>query len=156
MQPWLVLERNKYNDIDDIVSALVDQGYKVSDWIVDIASRLNKKSLPNDIWLYRVCLADLGLSAATTLENVYATAAKAGYGLLDPSVALYTRTLYDEQPIGEWLRIAVPLDSMIDSDGIPHLPKLGHALNSFYIETYWSWPHAIFHPTNEFVFQRDQ
>ena len=40
---------------------------------------------------------------------------------------------------------------MIDSDGVPHLPKLGKALNKYFIETYWSYPHAIFHPHNEFV-----
>ena len=33
---------------------------------------------------------------------------------------------------------------MIDSDGIPHLPKLGQGLNLLFIETYWSYPGAIF------------
>ena len=40
---------------------------------------------------------------------------------------------------------------MIDSDGVPHLPKLGRALNKNFIETYWSYPNAIFHPHNEFI-----
>ena len=61
MHPWLVLEHNKYNKTVDIVTTLVDQGYKASDWIVDIASRLTKKSLPNDVGLYRIRLADLGM-----------------------------------------------------------------------------------------------
>ena len=43
------------------------------------------------------------------------------------------------------------MNSLIDSDGVPHLPKLGKALNSFFIETYWSYSRAIFHPHNEFV-----
>ena len=55
---------------------------------------------------------------------------------------------------GEWLRIAVPLDSMIDSDGIPHLPKLGQGLNLLFIETYWSYPGAVFHPHNDFLVQK--
>ena len=41
--------------------------------------------------------------------------------------------------------------SMIDTDGIPHLPKLGCALGKYFIETYWAYPDAIFHPHNEFV-----
>ena len=36
-------------------------------------------------------------------------------------------------------------------DGIPHLPKLGCALGKYFIETYWAYPDAIFHPHNEFV-----
>jgi len=43
------------------------------------------------------------------------------------------------------------MNSLIDSDGVPHLPKLGKALNRFFIETYWSYPKAIFHPHNKFV-----
>ena len=40
---------------------------------------------------------------------------------------------------------------MVDTDGVPHLPKLGKALGKFFIETYWSYPKAIFHPHNEFI-----
>ena len=40
---------------------------------------------------------------------------------------------------------------MIDTDNVPHLPKLGSALGKYFIETYWSYPKAIFHPHNEFV-----
>ena len=58
-----------------------------------------------------------------------------------------------DQPKGEWLRIAVPFRSMIDSDNVPHLPKLGSALGKLFIETYWSYPKAIFHPKNEFIFR---
>ena len=43
------------------------------------------------------------------------------------------------------------MKSMIDTDNVPHLPKLGKALNSFFLETYWAYPGAIFHPHNEFV-----
>jgi hypothetical protein len=63
-----------------------------------------------------------------------------------------SRLIYKEQPNGEWLRFATPLNSMIDSDKVPHLPKLGKSLGLFFIETYWSYPKAIFHPHNEFVF----
>ena len=49
------------------------------------------------------------------------------------------------------MRIAVPFKSMIDSDGVPHLPKLGRALNKNFIETYWSYPKAVFHPHNDFL-----
>ena len=55
---------------------------------------------------------------------------------------------------GEWLRFAVPFDSMIDSDGVPHLPKLGRALGMYFLETYWSYPDAVFHTHNEFVVQK--
>ena len=64
------------------------------------------------------------------------------------------RSQYDEQKTGEWLRFATPFNSLIDSDGVPHLPKLGKALGKYFIETYWSYPDAVFHPHNEFVVKK--
>ena len=48
---------------------------------------------------------------------------------MEPEIALICRELYYEQPTGEWLRFATPFNSMVDSDGVSHLPKLGKALN---------------------------
>ena len=73
---------------------------------------------------------------------------------MPPEIAFILRMEYKNQPTSEWLRIATPLNSMIDRDGIPHLPKLGSALGNYYIETYWAWPEAIFHPHNEFLVQK--
>jgi hypothetical protein len=66
-------------------------------------------------------------------------------------VALRLRLFYKMQKKGEWLRVATNMKSMIDSDNVPHLPKLGAALNKIFIETYWAYSGAIFHPHNEFV-----
>ncbi len=46
------------------------------------------------------------------------------------------------------------MNSMIDNDGIPHLPKAGFALGKNFLETYWSYPNAIFHPHNSFIVNR--
>ena len=84
---------------------------------------------------------------------IYKKAKKLGYDLVPPEIAIYTRLLYKNQKKGEWLRFATPMNSMVDVDGVPHLPKLGRALGYFFVETYWSYPKAIFHPHNEFVFK---
>ena len=42
---------------------------------------------------------------------------------------------------------------MIDTDNVPHLPKFGRALGFYFLETYWSYPNAIFHPKNIFFFK---
>jgi len=73
------------------------------------------------------------------------------FKLVPVDVALRSRLIYKNQKKGEWLRIATDMRSMIDSDGVQHLPKLGKALNKFFIETYWAYPGAIFHPHNEFI-----
>ena len=44
---------------------------------------------------------------------------------------------------------------MIDSDGVPHLPKIGKALGTFF-RNLLVLPKAIFHPKNEFIFLKNE
>lgn len=152
---WKMLEKPPYATGGEYLAALTERGYRVSDWIIDIVSRTN--TVTQTGWplpLVRVSLASLGFTGPTHLSDFYDAAVGehgAGFENPSPEVALAVRFLYDEQPTGEWLRIGTKLDAMIDSDGVPHLPKLGKALGRYYIESYWSYPKAVFHPHNEFV-----
>ena len=150
-KPWKIIDGFNYGSVIECVEDLQIKGYKASEWIKDIAKNLEVKQHKYPIELFRVKASDLGFNDACTLQEIYEKIYSEGYSLISPEVAILTRLLYDEQPNKEWLRIATPLESMIDSDGIPHLPKLGKGLGMHFIETYWSYPNAIFHPHNEFV-----
>ena len=92
----------------------------------------------------------MGFKKATTLKSIYKKIKEYNFELVPPDIAIRTRLIYLEQKKGEWLRFATPFKSMIDTDNVPHLPKLG-SFRKYFIETYWSYPKAIFHPHNEFV-----
>ncbi len=130
--------------------------YVVSHWVEDIIRKnRNKKYKKNRIInLYRVNVKNLGFNKPTTLKKIYHKIKSNGFSLVPMEYAIYSRFIYDEQPSGEWLRIAVPFSSMIDSDGVPHLPKLGKGLGKLFIETYWSYPDAVFHPHNDFIVKK--
>ena len=53
-------------------------------------------------------------------------------------------------------KVCHSFNSMIDNDNIPHLPKLGSALGKLFIETYWSYPDAVFYPHNEFIITKEK
>ena len=148
---WKTIQVFKYANMPECISDLKKNDYNVSEWIIDIAKNLEVKNHNFPINLARVKVSDLGFTGSCKLKDIYSEFEKHGYNTVSPDIAILTRFLYDEQPTGEWLRIATPLDSMIDSDGVPHLPKLGKALGMYFIKTYWSYPDAIFHPHNEFV-----
>ena len=154
MKVWKTITNLNFDNSKDLLSDLKKKNFKTSLWIDDIFVKKNidltKIKLP--INLYRVSLKDLNLNKPTELKKVYEKAKKLNFELVNPVAALVCRELYLDQPKGEWLRFATPFNSMIDSDGVPHIPKLGKALNLFFIETYWSYPQAIFHPHNEFIF----
>ena len=88
-------------------------------------------------------------------NNFYEELLKSGYELVPPELVLVARLNYSEQKTGEWLRFATPMKSMVDTDNVPHLPKFGKALGQYFIETYWSYPGAIFHPHNEFIVMKN-
>lgn len=105
--------------------------------------------------VHRIKTKDLGFKKPIKLNDIYKKLKIQGYDLIEPELAIYLRCLYKDQPVGERLRIAVPFNSMIDSDGVSHLPKLGFALGKLFIEIYWSYPGAIFHPHNDFLVKKD-
>lgn len=150
---WLKIEKFKFKNALECLNSYDKNKFKFSPWIEDIVKKnnyvFNQNLLP--VKLVRKSLKELGFNKPIELEEVYESIKKHGLGLVTPEIAIYARLLYLDQPNGEWLRFATPFDSMIDTDGVPHLPKLGKALKSYFIETYWSYPKAIFHPHNDFI-----
>ena len=153
---WLKINKYKFISLKDKgLKMLNSKNFKTSPWINNIVRKykftLKKKELP--ITLVKIKVKDLGFSKPTQLKKIYIKAKKKGFKLVSPEVAIYSRFVFKKQKKGEWIRFATPLKSMIDTDGVPHLPKLGKALGVFFLETYWSYPKAIFHPKNEFIFR---
>ena len=153
MKKWEKLTLNGDETADKIVSELIGKGYKLSDWIIDISSRLNSE-LKNEYEIWSVSLKDLGFTGPTKLEDIYEKFQIKGFSDVPPEIALILRMHVEKHSLNEWMRILTPINSMIDKDGIPHLPKLGSGLGNLYVETYWAWPQAIFHPHNEFLVQK--
>ena len=152
---WKKISKIKYKTIDHCINDFKKK-YYLSFWIYDIFKKYkNHKFDKSKVYeIHKIKVRNIGFKKPTTLRNIYKALKLKGYNLISPDIAIYLRCEYKKQPKGEWLRIAVPLNSMIDSDGVPHLPKLGSALGKLFIETYWSYPKAIFHPHNNFLVQK--
>ncbi len=153
---WLKINNFKFLSLKNKgIKMLNSKNFRTSPWINNIIKKYNfnlsKKELP--IELVKIKVKDLGFKRPTQLKLIYSKAKKRGYKLVPPEIAIYSRLIFKKQKKGEWIRFATPLRSMIDTDGVPHLPKLGKALGIFFLETYWSYPKAIFHPKNEFIFR---
>ncbi len=150
---WKTIEPKNYKNIHQCVKDLKKKKIYVSIWIENIVKNKKNKILitKKKVNLYKIKLSSLGFKKPTSLKKVYQKFKKEKYSCVPPDIAIRTRFFYNEQKNGEWLRFATPMNSMIDSDNIPHLPKLGKALGKYFIETYWSYSGAIFHPHNEFV-----
>lgn len=154
---WKIINPNKYKSLSGCIRELKKKRIHLSPWIENLVlNKKNKISFPKKkIYLYRIKVKTLGFKKATQLKEIYKKFKKLNYELVTLDIAFLARLQYSEQKTGEWLRFATPFNSLIDSDGVPHLPKLGKALGKMFIETYWSYPKAIFHPHNEFVVMKN-
>ena len=152
-KPWKIINKKNVKNINQCIQDLKRAKIILSPWILDIVkNKKNKiKITKKKVILFRLKLKYLGFNKPTSLREVYKKIKKMNYNLVPVDVALRSRLYYKNQKKGEWLRIATDMKSMIDSDNVPHLPKLGRALGKNFLETYWSYPGAIFHPHNEFV-----
>jgi len=150
---WKTIKPSQRKSILKELQYLKKRGILLSPWIENIY--LNKKNKiklsKRSLKLYRIKVRNLGFKKPAKLDDIYKKIKKMKYYLVPPDIALTTRLNYKNQKKGEWLRFATPFNSMIDTDGVPHLPKHGKALNKLFIETYWAYRKAIFHPHNEFV-----
>ena len=157
MKIWKIVKPSKRKNIGEEIKFLKKKGVILSPWIEDIyLKKKNNISLSKKTYnLYKVKVKFFKFKKPTTLGKIYKKIKELNFSLVNPDIALRTRLLYKNQNKGEWLRFATPLNSMIDSDGVPHLPKLGSALNKLFIETYWAYEGAVFHPHNEFISTKD-
>ena len=150
---WKTISISALESSKKKIKDLKKNGYKISFWIEDVF--LNEKneikSLVGDYNFYRFKVSDLGFERPVYLHKIYDKFQQINFKCVPPILALYLRSIYNEQVKGDWLRIATPIDSLIDSDGVSHLPKLGCGLGFFFLETYWAHPKQIFFPHNDFV-----
>ena len=133
-KPFLIIKKFKFYDLKKRGLHLLNKGkFKTSPWIDNIVKneRFNLKKFQTPIKLIIVRVKDLGFKKPTELKNIYKKALKKGYSLVPPEIAIYSRLVYTKQKTGEWIRFATPFYSMVDSDRVPHLPKLGKALNKY-------------------------
>jgi len=154
---WKIIKPNKYKNLSICIKDLKKNKVYISPWIEDILKNKKNKIITSKktVYLFRVKVSSLGFNKPTQLKDIYKRFKKNNFKLVSLDIALRARLQYKEQKTGEWLRFATPMNSLIDSDNVPHLPKLGKALNKFFIETYWSYSKAIFHPHNEFVVMKN-
>lgn len=151
---FIIIEEFPFKNGKELLLNLKKKKIIFSPWIEDTISKKkfsnNERYLPYK--LYKINLKkDLNITKQVYLKDIYKKLKMKGYKLVKPEFAIYSRLLIKQTQKGSWIRFATPLNSMIDSDGIPHLPKIGYALNKYFLETYWAYPRAVFHPHNYFI-----
>tara|TARA_B100000795_G_scaffold261913_1_gene239214 strand:- start:362 stop:829 length:468 start_codon:yes stop_codon:yes gene_type:complete len=152
MKTYVKIKKFDFQNSKQLIKK-IKKKFILSHWIINTIEKIElKRNISLPIELVSINLkTDLKINSPEKLKDVYKKLKTKGYKLVAPEIAIYSSLYLKKQKPGIWLRFAVPLNSMVDDDGIPHLPKIGHGLNKRFIETYWSYKDAIFHPHNNFI-----
>lgn len=104
---------------DDFSRALVENGYQASPWAKDIMGRPDFTVAPHEIEvdLVVVSVGELGFKEGATRRDIYKRAQELGLAPCPSEVGPQLRLQYKDQPMDEWLLIA--MEPISDSGGGP-------------------------------------
>ena len=95
------------------------QGMKIYSYAQDILNKLEPLKQKEEIKLVSFSVEQLGFPKGATLQQIYDKAKESGLELCPPQVGPELRLNYKDQPMGEWLVIA--MNSINDRDDYPLL-----------------------------------
>jgi len=102
---------------------LLRQGHQISDYAGDILKKLETLKQKEEADLVSFSVDQLGFPKGATLQQIYDKAKELGLELCSPQVGPELRLAYKDQPMNEWLIIAMEVIS--DRDGNPTLFSVG-------------------------------
>ena len=145
---WKTIQLGAHSSADVLREALVSAGINVSNWAGDILQKVKVATKPQEVNLIIVTVAELGFPDGATRKDIYEKALELGFELCPAEVGPELRLQYADQPMYEWLRIAMePITVSVgslgvfrvvrDSDGLWLFRGLGHPGSFWYGDNRW-------------------
>ena len=147
---WKTIRLGGFKTPAEIRKALEDGGFKISDWAEQILEKTPLSGSPSEINLVRMTVADLGFESSATTEEIYARANELGLDLCPAEVGPQLRLQYPDQPVGEWLRVA--MEPILASDGDLGIFGLGYGEVGRWLKTNDGRPEFEWYPGVPFLF----
>lgn len=132
---------------------LKERGMNVSDWPADMMKQdaFTVVSQEEQIDLVVVSVRDLGFDKATRYDAICQRAEERGLELCPPEVGPQLRLQYLDQPLGEWLVIA--MEAIRDSIGGLSVFCVAHSDDGLWLSRRYGFPGLCWLPDDRFVFR---
>lgn len=116
---WKTIKLGTHDSHQALRQALVDGGFRIGSWGDDILKRISVATKPNRVDLVLTTVAELGFPNGARWSEVYGKILSLGLRLCPAEAGPQLRFQYPDQPMGEWVLIA--MEPITDSDGYPHV-----------------------------------
>lgn len=101
--------------------------------------------------LIRLTVKDLGFERGATTDEIYKRAEEIGLELCPAEVGPHYRLKYTDQPLGEWLSVA--MKQIIGRDGFPCVFRLVRFAGGLWFDSSWAKPASRWGSSNVFIFR---
>ena len=112
---WKTIKLGTNETVEELKQALTASGCRVNDRASELLKNITVCPVEVEVDLVVVSVAELGFPNGATRKEIYECAIEFGYKLCPPEVGPKLRLQYNDQPKGEWLRIA--MEPITDSHG---------------------------------------
>lgn len=138
---------------DELVAELKAKGIKISDYAQDMLDSPDFTSQPNpeQIDLVRLKVRDLGFPDGATTDQIYAKAEEFGLELCPAEVGPYQRLKDQEQPLGDWYRVA--MKQISDRRGNPNVFRMEHNGDGLWLNNDRARPDRRWNADRGFLFR---
>jgi len=138
---------------EKFIPTLKERGMNVNDWSADMMKQdaFTVVQEEEQIDLVNVSVAELGFDKATRYDAIRQRAKERGLELCPPEVGPQLRLQYLDQPLGEWLRVA--MEAIRDSDGDLDVFHVVHFDDGLWLYGYYGKPDYCWNPDYRFVFR---
>lgn len=113
--PWMTVTIGTHKSNKDLRKELEKSGHRIGDWGTDILKKTDVAAEPAEVDLIVLSNAELGFPNGCTVAQTYEAAQKLGLELCPAEVGPQLRLQYKDQPMNEWLLVA--MDPITGSDG---------------------------------------
>ena len=112
---WKTIKLGTYKSIGLLRKALEAGKFRIGDYAAQILPKTILCDTETELELVRITVGELGFAGGATRREIYERAIELGLALCPAEVGPQLRLQYADQPMNEWLVIA--MESATDSDG---------------------------------------
>jgi hypothetical protein len=149
---WKTITLGTHKNAEALRNALKQAGYRVSSRAEDVMSKPAFSLAPQEITiqLATATVVELGFTVATRYDAICARIKELGYSLCPAEVGPQLRLQYPDQPMGEWLTVA--MEPITASDGGPLVFYVALVEDVRWLDAIWGDPGVLWLPGFRFVF----
>lgn len=150
---WKTIKLGTYRSARDLTNAVKASGFQIGDYAAQMLAKITVAKVEMDRRLVLVTLADLGFIKGTYRGAIYARARELGLDLVPAEVGPQLRLQYANQPVGEWMVMA--MKPIADSEGNLRACNVVSGAEGQLLRTDYGYPVDGPNPDYRWVFARN-